>query len=163
MPDSLLLSHSDFTSTEELKKATENACDLMEKIYDSGKYPKMLVERAWSEHNPIIKGELAQPKALRSYLEREIFRLLQKKADIKIEPSRDVIELNNPMLLDHTDESTGISPRKNYSFSVLNELTFPWIGFNITLEQMLAIFNAISCSPIMTCMWKCFWKNSLIV
>lgn len=79
MPDSLLLSHSDFSTLEERMKATEKACDLMEKIYDSGKYPKMLVERAWSEHNPIIKGELAQPKALRSYLEREILRLLEKK------------------------------------------------------------------------------------
>ena len=118
MPDSILLSHSDFSTLEERMKATEKACDLMEKIYDSGKYPKMLVERAWSEHNPIIKGELAQPKALRSYLEREILRLLEKDADIKIEPSRDVIELNDPLLLDHTDESNwDITKKKLFLFS----------------------------------------------
>lgn len=105
-------------------KATEKACDLMEKIYDSGKYPKMLVERAWSEHNPIIKGELAQPKALRSYLEREILRLLEKDADIKIEPSRDVIELNDPLYWIIPMKVTGTSPRKSFFYLVLNELIF---------------------------------------
>ena len=118
MLDSLFLSHKDFTSAEELHKATENACDLMEKIYADGKYPQMFVERAWSEHNPVIKGELAQPKALRWYLKRELTRLLQKRADIKIEPSRDIIALNNPNLLDHADESNwDITKKKLFLFS----------------------------------------------
>lgn len=90
----------------------------MEKIYASGKYPKMFVERAWSEHNPVIKGEIAQPKALRWYLEREITRLLSKEADIKIEPSREVIPLNDPKLLDHADESDwDITKKKLFLFS----------------------------------------------
>lgn len=118
MLDSLFLSHKDFTSEEELDKATENACDLMEKIYADGKYPQMFVERAWSEHNPVIKGELAQPKALRWYLKRELTRLLQRRADVKIEPSRDIIALNNPDLLDHADESNwDITKKKLFLFT----------------------------------------------
>lgn len=118
MTNSLHLSHSDFSNNDDLRKATENACDLMENIYEQGKYPKMIVERAWSEHNPTINGELAHPKALRWYLKRELTRLLQKNADVTIEPSRETIHLNNPLLLDHTDESEwDITNKKLFLFS----------------------------------------------
>ncbi len=118
MSNSLLLSHAQFSDAKKLDEATENACDLMEKIYASGKYPKLFVERAWSEHNPIIKGEIAQPKALRWYLKRELVRLLKKAADIKIEPSREIMKLNDPVLLDHVDESDwDITNKKLFLFS----------------------------------------------
>ncbi|MDZ7694774.1 MAG: hypothetical protein U5K69_27260 [Balneolaceae bacterium] len=41
------------------------ACDLMEDIYDEGEYPKVLIRRSWSKHNPVIDGEMARPKAYR--------------------------------------------------------------------------------------------------
>ncbi len=118
MSDSLILSHSDFSNSEELKKATEKACDLMEEIYANGNYAKMIVQRDWSEHNPVISGELAQPKALRWYLKRELNRLLTKPASISIKPSREIIPLNDPQLLDHTDEQNwDITKKKLFLFS----------------------------------------------
>lgn len=118
MSDSLILSHSDFSNAEELNKATKKACDLMEEIYANGKYVKMTVHRDWSEHNPIISGELAQPKALRWYLIRELNRLLTRPATITIEPARDIIPLNDPQLLDHTDEHNwDITKKKLFLFS----------------------------------------------
>ncbi len=118
MKDTLVISHSDFATAEERLKATENACDLMEKIYTDGKYVKMTVHRDWSEHNPEISGELAQPAALRWYLKREMSRLLTRNATITIKPSRDIIPLNDPVLLDHTDEyNWDITKKKLFLFS----------------------------------------------
>ncbi len=118
MSDSLILSHEDFSSPEELRKATEKACDLMEEIYSSGRYAKMIVLREWSEHNPKIGGEIAQPKALRWYLIREMHRLLKKGAVIEIKASREIIPLNNPDLLDHADERNwDITKKKLFLFS----------------------------------------------
>lgn len=118
MTDLLTLSYKDFSGTGEIKKATEKACDFMEKIYAGGKYVKMTVHRDWSEHNPNISGELAQPNALRWYLKREIFRLLSRQATISIKPSRDIIDLNDPKLLDHTDEyNWDITQKKLFLFS----------------------------------------------
>lgn len=118
MSDSLILSHDDFSTPEELKKATEKACDLMEEIYSRGDYVKMIVHREWSKHNPRISGELAQPKALRWYLLREMGRLLSKNASIEIKPSREIIPLNNPELLDHVDEKNwDITKKKLFLFS----------------------------------------------
>lgn len=118
MKDTLVISHSDFSTSEERLEATENACDLMEKIYEGGKYVKMTVHRDWSEHNPEISGEMAQPGALRWYLKRELTRLLTKPATITIKPSRDIIPLNDPVLLDHTDEyNWDITKKKLFLFS----------------------------------------------
>lgn len=118
MSDFLILSPTDFSSAEELRKATEKACDLMEEIYSSGRYAKMIVLREWSEHNPKIGGEIAQPKALRWYLIREMNRLLKKGAVIEIKPSREIIPLNNPELLDHVDERNwDITKKKLFLFS----------------------------------------------
>lgn len=89
------------TSVEEqLKKA----CGLMESIYDSGYYPKLEIERSWSEHNPLISGEFAKPKVYRWYLQRELSKLAEKGAQMKISPSRKRIPLNDPSLLDSLDE-----------------------------------------------------------
>ena len=35
----------------------------MEEMYASGTYPRIIVHREFSKHNPKIKGELAQPRA----------------------------------------------------------------------------------------------------
>ena len=118
MPESMRLKHADFTSEKELIEATEKACDLMEEIYAKGFYPRMIVHRSFSHHNPMIKGEMAQPKAFRWYLLREMRRLLQKEADIEIIAKRKVMPLNDPLLLDHTDEEEwDFTKKKMFLFS----------------------------------------------
>jgi len=48
-----------FTNEKDLVDLVNRACDMMEKIYDEGDYPKLMVKRSWSEHNPIITGFLS--------------------------------------------------------------------------------------------------------
>jgi len=91
-------------SRDKINEAIEKACNLMENIYDSGSYPKLIVKRSWSKHNPIITGEFARPRAYRWYLSREIKKLIQKGAEIKIISSRRLKSLNDPSLLDNIDE-----------------------------------------------------------
>lgn len=89
----------------------------MQKIYEEGRYPKMIVERSWSKHNPVIEGELAQPSVYRWYLMREMERLLKYDARIRIQPSRNVIPLNNPELFDNIDENDwDITQKKLFLF-----------------------------------------------
>ncbi len=118
MPDSMRLNHSDFTSEKQIAEATEKACDLMEEMYEQGMYPRMIVHREFSDHNPTIKGELAQPQAFRWYLLREMSRLLKKNADIEIIAKRKRMALNDPDLLDHTDEEEwDFTKKKMFLFS----------------------------------------------
>lgn len=118
MPNSMRLNHADFTSKKQIAEATEKACDLMEEMYAQGMYPRMIVHREYSDHNPTIKGELAQPRAFRWYLLREMRRLLKKNADIEIVAKREVMPLNDPQLLDHTDEEEwDFTKKKMFLFS----------------------------------------------
>jgi len=90
----------------------------MEDIYAGGEYPKVLVKRSWSEHNPIITGEIARPKAYRWYLLRELTKLAEKGAEIKIIPSREIVPMSDPSLLDNTDEDDwDITQKKLFLFS----------------------------------------------
>lgn len=117
MSNTLKLVNDQFSSEAELKKAIDKALDLMEEIYDSGQYPKMIVERTWSKHNPVIDGELAQPKAYRWYLKREIERLVENGATVFIKPSRDVLALHEPELFDNLDENDwNITQKKLFLF-----------------------------------------------
>lgn len=105
-------------SSEELTQLVENACNLMEKIYQEGDYPKMMVKRSWSEHNPIIAGEMALPSAYRWYLKREIKKLLEKGAEVTFFPSRPRVDLNDPVLFDNADEDEwDITQKKLFLFS----------------------------------------------
>lgn len=107
-----------FANEIELETLVDKACDLMETIYREGDYPKMLVRRSWSEHNPIITGEMALPGAYRWYLKREMRKLLEKKAEIKIFPSRPRVEMNDPVLFDNADEDEwDITQKKLFLFS----------------------------------------------
>lgn len=118
MGTSMRLNCSDFTTQQQIFEATEKACDLMEEMYASGTYPRMIVHREFSKHNPKIKGELAQPRAFRWYLLREMRRLLSKKADIEIVAKRPIIALNDPKLLEHTDEEEwDFTKKKLFLFS----------------------------------------------
>ena len=103
-PISQSFSKDNFKTDTELEKGVDKLCDLMEQIYTSGHYPKVTVHRSWSEHNPRIGGELADPCSYRWYLKRESTRLLNEGATISVEQSRPVLPLNDPRVLDHADE-----------------------------------------------------------
>src|SRR5690625_7489125 len=61
---------------------------------------------------------MAQPHAYRWYLTREIKKLLEKGAEIKIFPSRPRMMLNNPLLFDNADEEQwDITLKKLFLFS----------------------------------------------
>lgn len=108
----------DLNSQAQLEENVLAACDLMESIYENGAYPKLLVKRSWSKHNPIITGEMARPKTYRWYLLRELRKLAEKGAVIKVIPSRDRLPLNDPELLDNTDEDDwDITQKKLFLFS----------------------------------------------
>lgn len=108
----------DISSEEEINKYVVEACDIMESIYEGGEYPKVLVKRSWSKHNPIITGEMAKPKAYRWYLLRELKKLARKGAVIKVIPSRERLSMNDPQLLDNTDEDDwDITQKKLFLFS----------------------------------------------
>jgi len=107
-----------FSNEEELIKLVEDACDMMELIYAEGDYPKMTVKRTWSDHNPIITGELAVPNAYRWYLTRELKKLAEKGAEIKIFPSRPRLQSNDPAIFDNADEDEwDITQKKLFLFS----------------------------------------------
>ncbi len=118
MSDRFEFATDNISSQEELHNQMQQACDMMEKIYENGEYPKLLVKRSWSKHNPIITGEMAKPKAFRWYLLRELKKLGEKGAVIKIIPSRERLPLNDPDLLDNTDEDDwDITQKKLFLFS----------------------------------------------
>jgi len=118
MSDTVIFSKDDFTSEEDLNQAITDACNAMEDIYAEGQYPKLTVERSWSKHNPVIDGELAEPRAYRWYLTRELKRLVEKGAKISIESSRPVLDMNDPKLLDKTDENNwDFTQKKLFLFS----------------------------------------------
>lgn len=105
-------------TAEQLDSMANTACDHLEDIYDNNAYPKLVVERSWSAHNPVISGELARPATIRWYLKREICRLLSMGAKISVESSREPTDLNNPSLLKILDEKTwDITKKKLFLFS----------------------------------------------
>lgn len=118
MADRFEFETEEVSSQQELHNRMEHACDIMESIYENGEYPKVLVKRSWSKHNPIITGEMAKPKAYRWYLLRELKKLGEKGAVIKILPSRERLKMNDPQLLDNTDEDDwDITQKKLFLFS----------------------------------------------
>jgi AMP nucleosidase len=105
-------------SESDIDRHIRKACDAMESIYENGEYPKVLVKRSWSKHNPIITGEMARPKSFRWYLVRELKKLANKGAEITIIPSRDRLALNDPKLLENTDEDDwDITQKKLFLFN----------------------------------------------
>ncbi len=118
MEKRLVMNAESFSNEEELIEKVMQACDLMEAIYKDGDYPKLMVKRSWSEHNPIITGEMALPSAYRWYLTREMKRLLERNAELTIFASRPRVDLNDPSLFDNTDEDEwDITQKKLFLFS----------------------------------------------
>jgi AMP nucleosidase len=100
------------STKEEMSQAINDACDYMEEIYNQDYYPKLCVNRNWSEHNPEITGEFAKPRVYRWYLTRELMKLVENGAEIKVLKSREKIPLNTPNLLDSLDEDEWDFTRK---------------------------------------------------
>ncbi|PKD43431.1 hypothetical protein [Rhodohalobacter barkolensis] len=118
MDKRLEITKDSISNEKEIDDLANQACDLMEKIYDEGDYPKLMIKRSWSEHNPIITGEMALPHAYRWYLTREMKKLMQKGADVKIFPSRPRVEMNDPNLFDNADEDEwDITQKKLFLFT----------------------------------------------
>jgi len=118
MTDRLEFHKDEVNSQAALEENIDKACNLMETIYEAGEYPKVLVKRSWSKHNPIITGEMAKPEAYRWYLHRELKKLAEKGAVIKILPSRKRMEMNDPGLLENADEDDwDITQKKLFLFS----------------------------------------------
>lgn len=118
MDKRLEISNKSYSGEKDLDNIVENACDFMEKIYQEGDYPKLMVKRSWSEHNPIIAGEMALPGAYRWYLKREIKKLVEKGAEITLFPSRPRVEMTDPVLFDNADEDEwDITQKKLFLFS----------------------------------------------
>jgi AMP nucleosidase len=91
-------------SPEHIPDLVEQAYEAMESIFRHGYYPKLVVGRSWSKHNPIIAGEFAKPSVYRWYLKRELKKLLEMGASIKVKPSRERMLLSDTTLLDAVDE-----------------------------------------------------------
>ena len=92
-------------ANSQLLQQIEEACDVMEHIYQAGRYAKVTVLRHWSKHNPTISGKIARPSAYRWYLRRELQRLADKGAEVEIVADRPRADLNSPDLLYRIDES----------------------------------------------------------
>jgi AMP nucleosidase len=118
MDKRLEITKDSISNEKEIDELANKACDLMEKIYDEGDYPKLMIKRSWSEHNQIITGEMALPHAYRWYLTREMKKLMQKGADVKVFPSRPRVEMNDPNLFDNADEDEwDITQKKLFLFT----------------------------------------------
>jgi AMP nucleosidase len=83
----------------------ERLCDAMEAADRAGRYPRLTVERPWSEHNPVLDGEFACPRAIRWYLERELGRLAAGGARISVDAGREALDLHDPRLGPALDET----------------------------------------------------------
>lgn len=101
----------------------------MEQIYQDGYYPKMTVYRSWSTHNPEIMGEFAKPEVYRWYLHRELNKLLGKGAEVTITPSRKIVSLNDPKLLDALDED-------HWDFTKKKLFLFPAERIDLSLDRL---------------------------
>ena len=80
-------------------------CDAMEAAAAEGRYPRLIVERPWSAHNPRIEGEFAWPGAIRWYLERELGRLAAAGARISVCRGREAVDLRDSRLGHAVDET----------------------------------------------------------
>jgi AMP nucleosidase len=97
----------DFAAVPECDRPVEveRICDAMEAADREGRYPELRVERPWSEHNPVLEGEFACPRAIRWYLERELGRLAAGGARVSVYAGREALGLHDPRLGPAVDET----------------------------------------------------------
>src|SRR5258708_32804017 len=72
----------DFSAIPEAQRPEkiEQLCAAMDAADEAGHYPRLTVERPWSEHNRVLEGEFASPRAILWYLQRELGRLAAARA-----------------------------------------------------------------------------------
>ena len=97
----------DFAAIPESERAAAvgRLCAAMEEASGAGRYPRLVVERPWSAHNPVLDGEFACPRAIRWYLERELGRLAAHGARISVCPGREALDLHDPGIGPAVDET----------------------------------------------------------
>jgi AMP nucleosidase len=97
----------DFSAIPEARRPEkiEQLCAAMDAADEAGHYPKLTVERPWSEHNGVLEGEFACPRAIRWYLERELGRLAAAGARISVCRGREALSLDDPALVTAVDET----------------------------------------------------------
>jgi len=108
----LAIDFADECGGDAVDDAVGRICDVLEDTYGAGSYPELTVDRPWSSHNPVLRGEFARPGAIRWYLERELRRLAHAGARISVRPARPTVSLGHPGLLDVLNEATSDLRRK---------------------------------------------------
>jgi AMP nucleosidase len=98
---------ADFAAIPEAERPEkiEQLYAAMEAASEAGHYPRLTVERPWSEHNRMLEGEFAAPRAIRWYLERELGRLAAAGARISVRRGREAVSLDDPALVTAVDET----------------------------------------------------------
>jgi AMP nucleosidase len=98
---------ADFSAVPPADRAPEVGllCDAMEAAASDGRYPRLIVERPWSAHNPRIEGEFASPGTIRWYLERELGRLAADGARVSVCRGRKAVDLHDGRLAPAVDET----------------------------------------------------------
>jgi AMP nucleosidase len=98
---------ADFSTISEVERAekVEELCATMEAADEAGHYPRLTVERPWSEHNRVLEGEFASPSAIRWYLRRELGRLAAAGARMSVSLGRPAVDLHDPELVAAVDET----------------------------------------------------------
>ena len=86
------------------EEAARELLDLLVEIDSTGWYPRLEVTRPWSEHNPVIVGEMARPGAIGTYLRRELGTLLDLGATVSVAPARRAFSFDDPLFFDAVDE-----------------------------------------------------------
>jgi AMP nucleosidase len=103
MPDPTAVDFAGLPSAER-DTAVGRLCDAMRDIAKDNCYPLVTVHRPWSAHNPVLRGEFAEPAAIAWYLRREFTRLGEAGATITVEPGRPAKDLHDPALIAQVDE-----------------------------------------------------------
>jgi AMP nucleosidase len=98
---------ADFSVIPEAERAEKigELCATMEAAADAGHYPRLTVERPWSEHNRVLEGEFAAPRAIRWYLRRELGRLAAAGARMSVCLGRPAVDLHDADLVAAVDET----------------------------------------------------------
>ena len=89
---------------EQQQDAVGRLCAAMEDAARGGCYPLVTVRRPWSAHNPVLRGEFAEPAAIGWYLRREFARLGASGAAITVSDGRPAKDLHDPELIAKVDE-----------------------------------------------------------
>lgn len=82
----------------------DDIIDAMDALWVEGWYPRVEVRRPWSVHNPRISGEFARPRAIASYLTRELAVVLAHGAEVRVTARNRAIGFDDPAFFAALDE-----------------------------------------------------------